>query len=752
MKRVLIIENNLSVGNFFSSIRNKNQDCIFIVPSGEEALQVIEKEDIDLVCIGLDVPGIENNGLLKKIRERKSCDELPVVSLQEVFNPGLQKKTIKEIIDSIPVIIVLVDEEFKVISANSAAVKFTGKQEPDINNIAGGNVFNCINALKGDSGCGKSGLCSNCIIRNSVNHTLTTGESICRKECSFEVLNNGRSATFELLVSTTPIRLSDNKVVLISIDDTTLMKQTFRELQESRDIYAFQAEETSKLMEYLDIANDKLQSERDIIEGIFNSSSIGIGITDINGKYIMSNNWWTEHLGYSKDEIMSMTNLQVTHPDDREETIRLFRELTEGRSESYRIDKRFIRKDGTIFWGDLSVSVIRDKENIVSHIIGIIRDITEIREANDKLQRSENALKEAQKIGNTAHWEFDLVKQKLTWSEQSYRIFEVDPETFSVNYRNVLRLMGNEAKRYSTAFIGSIRKHIDFEIEYSIVTRNNKTKYLVEKAKTSYDKDGKPLITLGTLSDITERKEIELNISRQNLQLKELNATKDKLFSIISHDLRNAFNAILGLSNLLSSEYDSYSREEVKEFIEGIKSTSDTTYALLENLLLWAKSQQSKLSYKPAGVELGTLMNECLSIFENQVQMKGIIIENKISGDLWLYADPDMIKTIIRNLVSNAIKFTPRGSKIEVMASKKLNTAEITVADHGVGMSNEVKNSLFKISDSRSLDGTEGEKGTGLGLILCSEFVEMNGGEIRVESEPGKGSSFIFTVPLFDNQ
>lgn len=663
-----------------------------------------------------------------------------------------QSRIVQEIIDGIPMVTLIVDNDIKILNANYSAKTFTGKSVSKIFDHLGGEALNCIRSFSGNGGCGKNEGCDLCIIRNSVSQTFRTGESIYRKEGTFRISDNGNPKTLDVLISTTSLHIDNKPVVLISIDDITDHKKALAEMKESKELFEFQANELSQLMKYIDEANDKLQSERDMIQAIFNASNIGIGITDQTGRYIMFNNWWTEHLGYSEEEMKLLKNTDITHPDYIKETLSLFKKLITGENNGYRIDKMFIRKDGSSFWGDLSVSVIRDKErdNSIALVIGIIRDITEYREATEALKKSEAALKEAQKIGNTSHWEYDLIERKLTWSDQSFKIFDIEPGSFLVTFENVHMLLDSVTReRYEEAFNESLKNKTEFHFEYSIVTASHKLRYLIEKAKISYDSKGIPVLAIGTITDITERKEIELNISNQNNRLKELNATKDKLFSIISHDLRNAFNAILGLTELLSCSYDDLSQADIKESIEGIKSTANSTYGLLENLLTWARSQQNKIAFKPVKTDLLLTATECLTIFENQVQIKGIVLENHMHENIILNADPDMIKTIIRNLVSNAIKFTPRGSKIEIIAEAKQGIAEITVKDSGVGMNKETKQSLFKITKTKSLDGTDGEKGTGLGLILCKEFVERHGGQIRVESEMGKGSSFMFTIPLF---
>jgi len=255
------------------------------------------------------------------------------------------------------------------------------------------------------------------------------------------------------------------------------------------------------------------------------------------------------------------------------------------------------------------------------------------------------------------------------------------------------------------------------------------------------------------LEQIVEERTVEIQqqasmLKSQTEQLTELNATKDKFFSIISHDLRNPFNSIVGISQLLSEDLDNYSSEEIKYFIDLIHSTSQHTLVLLENLLRWARSQQGKIPFEPTKIVLNEVIGNCLSFLNYLALEKHITIENTNQEHIEIDADADMLNAILRNLITNSIKFTDENGEIKVSARAISNMAEITISDNGIGMNEEIRQSLFSLGKTKSQKGTKGEGGTGLGLFLCKEFVEKHGGKIWVESEPGKGSSFIFTLPL----
>jgi len=248
--------------------------------------------------------------------------------------------------------------------------------------------------------------------------------------------------------------------------------------------------------------------------------------------------------------------------------------------------------------------------------------------------------------------------------------------------------------------------------------------------------------------DITERKLAEQMIKNNERNLKELNATKDKLFSIIAHDLRSPFNGILGFSELLMNHTKDFEAAQSKKYLGIINSSAQNALILLDNLLNWAKTQTGQIRYKPEKINVMAIINEVLEISSSSAEIKNITLNHMQSDAIEVYADVNMLKIVVRNLISNAIKFTNPNGKIEVSAIQNKNNIKITVADNGVGMDEETQNKLFKIDTTVITAGTAAEKGSGLGLILCKEFIEKQSGEIWVDSKLGKGSNFNFTLPL----
>jgi signal transduction histidine kinase len=245
-----------------------------------------------------------------------------------------------------------------------------------------------------------------------------------------------------------------------------------------------------------------------------------------------------------------------------------------------------------------------------------------------------------------------------------------------------------------------------------------------------------------------ELKQEKEEIEKKRKELEELNATKDKFFSIIAHDLKNPFNTVIGLSELLLYRYDSYDEDKIKEFIGQINKFSSNAYNLLDNLLQWARSQTNRIKVNKSQVNICKLAKENTFLLQDKADEKNIQLINEVDGSLICWVDKNMINTVIRNLISNALKFTEENGYVKIVSENMDdNKVKISVVDNGVGMDKEDIPKLFNITTNFSSEGTNSEAGTGLGLILCKEFIEKNDGEIWAESEKGKGSSFSFTIP-----
>ncbi len=242
---------------------------------------------------------------------------------------------------------------------------------------------------------------------------------------------------------------------------------------------------------------------------------------------------------------------------------------------------------------------------------------------------------------------------------------------------------------------------------------------------------------------------LEILVEQRTSKLLEIVSTNGKFLSIIAHDLRSPFSSIIGILELLKLSLKEFNKDEIEEYINLVYNSANNTLVLLDNLLVWAVSQNKEKNFKPVKINLYELLREEIENLKTLARQKQIAISHSIKPDLNVTADLQMVKTILRNLINNAIKYTNINGEIAINACEIKQFVEVSVKDNGIGISSENQRKLFKIDTFHSTPGTHDEKGTGLGLLLCKEFVELHGGNIRIESEAGKGSRFAFTLPHY---
>lgn len=273
-----------------------------------------------------------------------------------------------------------------------------------------------------------------------------------------------------------------------------------------------------------------------------------------------------------------------------------------------------------------------------------------------------------------------------------------------------------------------------------------------------FAKDGTVKYVIGISRDVTEHNRILKSLQKSESQLRDLNTTKDKFFSIIAHDLRGPLSGITKISDVLANEnMEKFDPLRIKEIFKEIHELSKNTFDLLENLLEWSKIQTKTKEFNPIKINSQDLIKMAMTSVELFASKKNIQLSLVTDKDFDIHADVNMISTVIRNLLSNAVKFTPEGGSVKINLAERLNEKnenfiEIIISDTGIGIEPEIIKELFKIEENKPSLGTAGEKGSGLGLILCKEFVEKHGGKIWVESEVGKGSKFIFSTPLYNDK
>ena len=383
-------------------------------------------------------------------------------------------------------------------------------------------------------------------------------------------------------------------------------------------------------------------------------------------------------------------------------------------------------------------------------IAGISFDLSKQKEAEEALQESEAQLREI----------IDLVPHFIFVKDATGKFEIVNKATAKAFGTTVEDLTG----RRDDEFVATEEEKKHFRADDLEVINLGKTKFIPEEVMTDSENNllylqttkvpfkikgtGKPAL-LGVAVDITDRKKAERALKESEAELRESNETKDKFFSIIAHDLKSPFNAILGFSSILVENHKEYDEDERDMMIKTVNNSANNAFKLLENLLTWSRSQSGKIPFIPEELYFKILLIETISNLQASANQKQIQLIETISEEEVIFADKNMISTVLRNLISNAVKFTNKGGNIVIssQAHSNSNFLEISVKDSGVGIPKEKIDDLFRIDKDTSTKGTENEKGTGLGLILCKEFVAKHGGKIWVESEIDKGSTFYFTIP-----
>jgi PAS domain S-box-containing protein len=390
----------------------------------------------------------------------------------------------------------------------------------------------------------------------------------------------------------------------------------------------------------------------------------------------------------------------------------------------------------------MSVSVICPEKGF---FIAIFNDITAHKLAEKALYESEERYRKVVEISPTGIAIYQDGKFVYINPAGLSLLGCIDQNT--IIGKPVLSIVHPESKEIVIKRMTNVASGMDLPPLEENLVRIDGSVFIGEVIALATTFNGKPAGQV-LVRDITERKLAEENMKQLNRKLKELNATKDKFFSIIAHDLKSPFTSIIGFSEMLIENFRKYDNNRIEEQLRIIADSTKHASDLLENLLLWSRSQTGKIEFIPVTTDLKKCIIENIELLKNQFIQKSITISTSLPDDCNVVCDRNMINTVLRNLLSNAAKFTPKYGKVSVIMESTANFCELSISDSGIGIPKENLEQLFKIEYNLSTRGTENEKGTGLGLILCNEFIEKQGGRIWVESNVNKGSVFHFTMPV----
>jgi len=484
----------------------------------------------------------------------------------------------------------------------------------------------------------------------------------------------------------------------------------------------------------------ELRESEEKFRTLIETMTDGVYRSTHDGRFVDVNQAMVDILGYeSKEELLAIDiKTQLYFAEEERESADLVQKLEE--TSVFRLR----RKDGTIIWvEDHGRHVLDDKGNIMYHE-GTLRNVTERKMIEDALQRSEERYRNLiENMGEGVG--FTNEKEVFIYANPSAeKIFGTESGKLAglslwdfIPTENV-EFIKSETNKRST---GS-----SSVFELKIITNDGTVKDILITATPSFSMN-KFQGTFAIFRDITERKKTELEIKRKNEELQKLIATKDKFFSIIAHDLKSPFNAIVGFSELLVEKVKDNDYDGIAKFAGIILESSERAMALLLNLMDWSLSQTGRMEFIPEYFEYIEFINNLTLPYQDIAGQKSITITKELPHTMPVFADKAMISTVLRNLISNAIKFTRPGGEIMISVEEKPGELITAIKDNGVGISPTTVARLFRIDENVTTIGTNKEKGTGLGLILCKEFVENHGGKIWVDSQEGKGSKFTFTIP-----
>ncbi len=460
--------------------------------------------------------------------------------------------------------------------------------------------------------------------------------------------------------------------------------------------------------------------------------------------------------GYTAADFISnkITYGELVHTDDRQRIADQVEQAIKDKID-FELEYRIRHKNGDWHWILERGKAVYDQNGNAIYLDGVDMDITDRKLAEQALLKSEIILNISQQLSKTGGWEYDVENQTMFWTAETAQIYDFEKTgplsgpvaAFHDSYKC---FEPDDRTKLHTAFELCVSSGEPYDLEFQFTSLTGRHLWIKTTGKAFVNDSGKIIKVVGTFMDVTERKKAELIIQTQYQELTKLNSDKDRFITILAHDLKNPFNALMGLSELLSKNVYKYDLENIENLINIIHRTSKRTYNLLEELLLWGRAQSGKLPFEPKKLIFADICEKIIEDLKLAGDTKNIKVNNLATNEIDVFADLNMLKVILRNLLSNAIKFTNIGGKIEINLEQNQTNSIISVSDNGIGISNEVLIKLFDISQTYTTKGTQEETGTGLGLLICKEFVEKHGGIIWIESELGTGSVFKFSIPKGD--
>jgi len=522
-------------------------------------------------------------------------------------------------------------------------------------------------------------------------------------------------------------------------------------IQDELEILREKIKNQESVIEELRLSEKELKNERILMNALMDTIPDSIYFKDNQGRQVKFSHKMQENLDLDESQIIGKNDVELYGEEfgsksliDDLEIIKTARPIIG------QIESRCL-KDGRVNWTMTNKVPIRDESGQIMGLVGITRDINELIKTQKELEHERILLRTL--IDNIPDYIYlkNIEGQFLIANNATLHQFGIKSESELIGKSDYDLFPTELAKKYFSEeqlILTSEKGIYNFEGPTVDKSKVKKNRWVSTTKVPFYDSQDKIMGSLGIGRDITERKEMEEKLHKLNEELKELNNTKDKLFSIIAHDLRSPFIGFIGLTEMMAEGVVNFSQEELSNLSKEMQKSAEDLLKLLTNLLDWARMQQDNIILSPIKIELSEIISQNINLMTVRSEQKKVEIICDIVNNQTVYADEAMLNSILCNLLSNALKFTSKGGKV-IVKSKETNNdmMEISVIDTGIGMPTELCSKLFKIDEKVGRKGTEGETSTGLGLMLCKEFVEKHGGKIWVESQINMGSTFNFTLP-----
>ncbi|QIN83985.1 PAS domain S-box protein [Rubrobacter tropicus] len=446
---------------------------------------------------------------------------------------------------------------------------------------------------------------------------------------------------------------------------------------------------------------------------------------------------------------------RMVHPEDRG-PMRSEEEETGGQvgepGEVFATEYRVLHRDGRTVWVRNEAVLFEDEATGARYWQGFMVDITERKRAEEALRRSEAVLAEAQRVAQLGSWDWDIKAGVTSWSDEVFRIYGFEPGAFVPSFERMIEAVHpDDRATVRRAVTGALRDNEPYDLEHRVVWPDGTVRWVHRRGEVVRDEEGEPSRMLGTVHDVTGRRRFEEELRRAKEEADAANKAKSEFLANMSHEIRTPMNGVIGMTELLLGTELS---PQQRRYVEIARSSGDVLLALLDDILDFSKIEAGKVRVETVDFDLPALVGETVAVFDERAREKGLELTSSVASDVpaRVGGDPFRIRQVLTNLLSNAVKFTENG-RVSLRVGRAEGrgdaaTVRFEVADTGIGITDEQRARLFRPFSQADASTTRRYGGTGLGLAISAQLVGMMGGEMDVESEPGAGSTFSFTLPL----